>query len=130
MNRLLSLLMVAALLLVTACAAKPKKQFQRLAAEFVSPVRITKPVDQQSAVVGMTLKTAAWAPGTEDRVYLVKVDDERDLYQGKNLIPTSVVTPFPTPVGSAQCMCRTSLPGGMRPWRSARRKRGLAKCAK
>ncbi|MCK6499424.1 MAG: hypothetical protein L6Q38_08090, partial [Nitrospira sp.] len=111
MNRLLSLLMVAALLLVTACAAKPKKQFQRLAAEFVSPVRITKPVDQQSAVVGMTLKTAAWAPGTEDRVYLVKVDDERDLYQGKNLIPTSVVTPLPDAGGVGTVYVQNLPPG-------------------
>ena len=54
MKRFVFAMAAVALLVNAACASKPKKQFQRLAGEFVSPVHITKPVDQQSAVIGMT----------------------------------------------------------------------------
>ena len=60
MNRMLIAMLALAVLATGACASKPqKKQFQRLAGEFVSPVHITKPVDQQSAVIGITIKSPA-----------------------------------------------------------------------
>lgn len=98
MNRMAIAMVAIAFLVNAACVSKPpKKQFQRLAGEFVSPVNITKPVDQQSAVVGITIKSSAWLPNTEDRVYLVKIENDRDLFEGTKLIPTSIVTP---PAGS------------------------------
>ncbi|MFO0730908.1 MAG: hypothetical protein U0231_00560 [Nitrospiraceae bacterium] len=93
MSRVFVLFIAAVLLTTVACASKPKKPFQRLAGEFVPPVNITKPVDQQSAAVGITIKTDKWLPGSEDRVYLVRVDREQDLFQGAKLIPTSIVKP-------------------------------------
>ena len=96
MNRMVIAALVLAVLAGGACAGKPqKKQFQRLAGEFVSPVHVTKPVDQQSAVIGISIKSAAWVPNTEDRVYLVKVEQDRDVLEGSKLIPTSIVTPLP-----------------------------------
>jgi hypothetical protein len=64
MNRTVIALLTLVVLTTGACASKPPTgieaevireahlQFQRLAGEFVSPVHITKPVDQQSAVSG------------------------------------------------------------------------------
>ena len=96
MNRTVIALLTLVVLTTGACASKPpKKQFQRLAGEFVSPVHITKPVDQQSAVLGITIKSPAWVPNTEDRLYLVKVENERDLFEGSKLIPTSILAPSP-----------------------------------
>ena len=47
MTRIVIALLTLVVLTTGACAGKPpKKQFQRLAGEFVSPVHITKPVDQ------------------------------------------------------------------------------------
>ena len=94
MNRMATVILVLSLLAVGACSSKPgKKPFQRLAGEFVSPVHITKPVDQQSAIIGITINTDKWSPRTEDRVYLVKIENERDLFQGSTLIPTSILIP-------------------------------------
>ncbi len=93
MTRLMMLIVVLAVVVSGACSSKPQKQFQRLAGEFVSPVHITQPVDQQSAVVGITIRSSGWVPNTEDRVYLVKVEKERDLLEGTKLIPTSIMTP-------------------------------------
>ncbi len=93
MTRALLLFVACVFLATGACASKPKKQFQRLAGEFVPPVNITKPVDQQSAAVGITIKSDKWVPGSEDRVYLVRVDQDRDLFQGSKLLPTSIVKP-------------------------------------
>ena len=77
---------------ITGCASKrPPKPFQLLAGEFVSPVNITKPIDAKSAVIGITIKSDKWPPGTENRLYLVKVDSDGNLYRGSKLIPTSVV---------------------------------------
>lgn len=99
MKRALIAIVAMALLSGAACASKPpKKQFQILAGEFVSPVRITKPADQQSAVIGLTMKSPAWVPNTEDRLYLVKIEKDRDLFDGTKLIPTSIVVP---PSGSS-----------------------------
>ncbi|MGB5043924.1 MAG: hypothetical protein WBO11_03110, partial [Nitrospira sp.] len=96
MHRIVILIVGLCLFGVVGCAGKsPKKQFQRLAGEFVSPVHITKPVDQQSAVLGITIKSPAWVPNTEDRLYLVKVENERDLFEGSKLIPTSILAPPP-----------------------------------
>ncbi|MBI4001453.1 MAG: hypothetical protein HY348_06690 [Nitrospira defluvii] len=94
MNRMVIVILAVIVVATGACVSKPpKKQFQRLAGEFISPVHITKPVDQQSAVIGITINTDKWSPNTEDRVYLVKVENERDLFQGTNLIPTNILVP-------------------------------------
>jgi hypothetical protein len=93
MKRPLVLSLAVIVLITAACAGKTKKPFQRLAGEFVSPVQITKPVDQNSSAIGITIKTDRWMLGSEDRVYLVKIESDRDLYQGSILIPTSIVAP-------------------------------------
>lgn len=112
MKRLLIVIMAMALLSGVACAGKrPKKQFQLLAGEFVSPVHITKPVDQQSAVIGLTIKSPAWVPNTEDRLYLVKIEKDRDLFQGTKLIPTSIVAPPPGSGGGGTVYVQNVPPG-------------------
>ncbi len=111
MKRLLLLYLVMTMVAMGACASKPKKQFQRLAGEFVSPVNITKPVDQQSAVIGITIKSHKWVPGSEDRVYLVKIENERDLYRGTILIPTSIVTVKPGAGGGGTVYVQNVPPG-------------------
>lgn len=94
MNRMVNVILALLVVATGACTSKPpKKQFQRLAGEFVSPVHITKPVDQQSAVIGITITSATWVPNTEDRLYLVKVENDRDVFGGTNLIPTSIMAP-------------------------------------
>ncbi len=112
MNRIVIAMLALAVLGNGACAGKsPKKQFQRLAGEFVSPVRITKPVDQQSAVIGITIQSSAWVPNTEDRLYLVKVENDRDLFEGKKLIPTSIVAPPPGSGGGGTVYVQNVPPG-------------------
>ncbi|HVG02023.1 MAG TPA: hypothetical protein VM842_03990 [Nitrospira sp.] len=92
MNRIGIVILALSVVAAGACAGKPaKKPFQRLAGEFVSPVNITKPVDQKSALIGITINTDKWSPRTEDRVYLVKIENERDLFHGTVLIPTSIL---------------------------------------
>ena len=99
MNRMVNVILALIVVATGACTSKPpKKQFRRLAGEFVSPVHITKPVDQQSAVIGITINTDKWSPNTEDRVYLVKIENERDVFQGTKLIPTNILIP---PAGSS-----------------------------
>ena len=57
MKRALIAIVAMALLSVRPVpASPPKKQFQMLAGEFVSG-SITKPADQQSAVIGLTMKS-------------------------------------------------------------------------
>jgi len=112
MNRLVIAMAAVAVLTSAACVSKPpKKQFQRLAGEFVSPVHITKPVDQQSAVIGITIKSPAWVPNTEDRLYLVKVENDRDLFEGTTLIPTSIVAPPPGSGGGGTVYVQNVPPG-------------------
>ncbi len=112
MNRMVIAMVAVAVVASAACVSKPpKKQFQRLAGEFVSPVHITKPVDQQSAVIGITMKSPAWAPNTEDRLYLVKVENERDLFEGTKLIPTSIVAPPPGSGGGGTVYVQNVPPG-------------------
>jgi len=112
MNRTVIALLTLVVLTTGACASKPpKKQFQRLAGEFVSPVHITKPVDQQSAVLGITIKSPAWVPNTEDRLYLVKVENERDLFEGSKLIPTSILAPPPGAGGGGTVYVQNVPPG-------------------
>jgi len=112
MNRTVIALLTLVVLTTGACASKPqKKQFQRLAGEFVSPVHITKPVDQQSAVLGITIKSPAWVPNTEDRLYLVKVEHERDLFEGSKLIPTSILAPPPGAGGGGTVYVQNVPPG-------------------
>lgn len=112
MNRMLIAILALAVLATGACASKPqKKQFQRLAGEFVSPVHITKPVDQQSAVIGITIKSPAWVPNTEDRLYLVKVENDRDLFEGSKLIPTSILAPPPGAGGGGTVYVQNLPPG-------------------
>ncbi len=111
MKRLLIAMIAVAVLSSTACASKPKKQFQVLAGEFVSPVHITKPVDQQSAVIGLTIKSPAWVPNTEDRLYLVKIEQDRDLFEGTKLIPTSIVAPPPGSSGGGTVYVQNVPPG-------------------
>ena len=58
MNRTVIALLTLVVLTTGACASKPpKKQFQRLAGEFVSPVHITKPVDQQLSLIHISEPT-------------------------------------------------------------------------
>ncbi|MCS6289948.1 MAG: hypothetical protein H8K10_13375 [Nitrospira sp.] len=112
MNRMVIVLLSLLVLASGACVGKPpKKQFQRLAGEFVSPVHITKPVDQQSAVLGITIKSPAWVPNTEDRLYLVKVENERDLFEGSKLIPTSILAPPPGAGGGGTVYVQNIPPG-------------------
>ena len=112
MNRMLITMLALAVLATGACASKPqKKQFQRLAGEFVSPVHITKPVDQQSAVIGITIKSPAWVPNTEDRLYLVKIENDRDLFEGSKLIPTSILAPPPGARGGGTVYVQNLPPG-------------------
>lgn len=112
MKTLLIAIVTMALLSSVACAGKrPKKQFQVLAGEFVSPVHITKPVDQQSAVIGLTIKSPAWVPNTEDRLYLVKIEKDRDLFEGTKLIPTSLVIPPPGSTGGGTVYVQNVPPG-------------------
>ena len=112
MHRIVILIVGLCLFGVVGCAGKsPKKQFQRLAGEFVSPVHITKPVDQQSAVLGITIKSPAWVPNTEDRLYLVKVENERDLFEGSKLIPTSILAPPPGAGGGGTVYVQNVPPG-------------------
>ena len=112
MNRIVIAMVALACLVSAACVSKPpKKQFQRLAGEFVSPVHITKPVDQQSAVIGITIKSSAWQPNTEDRLYLVKIENDRDLFEGAKLIPTSIVAPPPGSGGGGTVYVQNVPPG-------------------
>ena len=94
MKRWVVLVVVVMFLGSAGCYSKrPPKPFQLLANEFVPPVKITKPVDANSAAIGMTIKSGKWVSGTENRLYLVRVEREEDLYHGKKLIPTSLVAP-------------------------------------
>lgn len=112
MNRFVTVILAVSLVATAACTSKPpKKQFQRLAGEFVSPVHITKPVDQQSAVIGITIKSPTWVPRTEDRVYLVKVENERDVLDGTKLIPTSILSPAPDGGGGGTVYVQNVPPG-------------------
>lgn len=112
MNRLVIVMLVLIVVATGACASKPpKKQFQRLAGEFVSPVNITRPADQQSALIGITINTDKWSPNTEDRVYLVKIESERDLFQGTNLIPTNILIPPPGAGGGGTVYVQNVPPG-------------------
>ena len=73
MNRMIMAILAVVLLANGACVTKPpKKQFQLLAGEFVSPVHITKPVDQQSAVTGITIKSSASTHPIEPRQWTAK----------------------------------------------------------
>jgi len=112
MNRIIMAMLAVVLLANGACVTKPpKKQFLLLAGEFVSPVHITKPVDQQSAVIGITIKSSAWTPNTEDRLYLVKVENDRDLFEGRKLIPTSILAPLPGAGGGGSVYVQNVSPG-------------------
>ncbi|WHZ24865.1 MAG: hypothetical protein OJF47_003977 [Nitrospira sp.] len=112
MNRKMIVIVTLALMVTGACSGKPtKKQFQLLAGEFVSPVHITKPVDQQSAVIGITVKSPLWTPNTEDRLYLVKIENDRDLFHGTRLIPTSIVAPPPGGGGGGTVYVQNVPPG-------------------
>ena len=112
MNRMVIAMLAIIVVATGACASKPpKKQFQRLAGEFVSPVNITKPVDQQSAVIGITITSATWAPNTEDRLYLVKVENDRDVFSGATLIPTSIMAPLPGGGGGGTVYVQNIPPG-------------------
>ncbi len=112
MNRTVIAMLAVIVVATGACTSKPpKKQFQRLAGEFVSPIHITKPVDQQSAVIGITITSATWAPNTEDRLYLVKVENDRDVFSGANLIPTSIMAPLPGGGGGGTVYVQNVPPG-------------------
>jgi hypothetical protein len=112
MKRMAAVIATICLVGAVGCVNKPqKKQFQRLAGEFVSPVKITRPVDQQSALIGITINTDKWSPNTEDRVYLVKIEHERDLIQGTNLIPTNILIPPPGSGGGGTVYVQNVPPG-------------------
>lgn len=112
MNRCIVLAMVLVCLGVVGCSSKrPPKPFQVLASEFVSPVRITRPIDANSAAIGITIQSDKWASGTENRLYLVRVEREEDLYRGTKLIPTSVVTPRPGTGGGGTVYVQNLPPG-------------------
>lgn len=112
MNRCLMFVMVLICLGGVACSSKrPPKPFQVLASEFVSPVRITKPIDTNSAAIGITIQSDKWLAGTENRLYLVRVDREEDLYHGTTLIPTSLLTPRPGTGGGGTVYVQNLPPG-------------------
>jgi hypothetical protein len=97
---------------MTGCASKrPPKPFQLLAAEFVAPVNITRPIDAKSAVIGITIRSDKWPPGTENRLYLVKVDSDGNPYRGSTLIPTSVVKSVPGASGGGTVYVQNIPPG-------------------
>jgi hypothetical protein len=90
---------------------RPPKPFQLLANEFVAPVKITKPADANSAAIGITIKSDKWIAGTENRLYLVRIDKEEDLYHGTKLVPTSLVVPTPGTGGGGTVYVQNVLPG-------------------
>ena len=94
------------------CTSKrPPKPFQLLANEFVPPVKITKPVDANSAAIGMMIKSDKWIAGTENRLYLVRIEKEDDLYHGTKLVPTSLVAPAPGTGGGGTVYVQNVPPG-------------------
>lgn len=104
--------MMLVLLGVEACAQKAKpKPFLTLAGEFVTPVDIDKPVNQGSAAIGFSLSSQRLQPGTESRVYLVKVDAEEDLYTGREIIPMTSLLPTPE-TGTHGSYYRLNVPPG------------------
>ena len=108
---------------ITGCASKrPPKPFQLLAAEFVSPVSITKPIDAKSAVIGITIKSDKWPPGTENRVYLVRVDSDGNLYRGTNSFLPVWLRPCRRRAEEGRCTCRISSRVGMLPSRTVNRR--------
>jgi len=112
MHRIAIVILVLSAVTIGGCVSKPpKKSFQRLAGEFVSPVNITRPVDQQSAVIGITINTDRWSTNTENRVYLVKIENERDLFQGTKLIPTNILIPPPGAAGGGTVYVQNVPPG-------------------
>jgi hypothetical protein len=113
MKPLMSLMMAVCCLAAVGCATKrPPKPFQLLAGEYVPPVKITKPIDAKSAALGITvMKSDRWGPGSENRLYLVKVETDRDLYQGTKLIPTSLSVPAPGSGGGGTVYVQNIPPG-------------------
>jgi hypothetical protein len=104
--------MVLLCLASAACASKrPPKPFQLLARESVAPVKSTKPVDANSAAIGIAIKSDKWIAGTQNRVYLVRVDREEDLYHGGKLIPTSLASPTPGTSGGGTVYVQNVPPG-------------------
>ena len=128
MKRALIAIVAMALLSSAACASKSRRSSFRCSPGFVSPVRITKPVDQQSAVIGLTMKSPAWVPNTEDRLYLVKIEKDRDLFDGTKLIPRASWFHRPAAVAAGRYTYKMSRPVATRRWHSARRRRGSARC--
>jgi hypothetical protein len=82
-----------------------------LANESVAPVKTTKPGDANSAAIGITIKSDKWVSGTENRLYLVRVDKEEDLYQGVKLVPTSLIIPLPGTGGGGSVYVQNVPPG-------------------
>lgn len=112
MRRWVVLALVLVFLGPIGCSSKrPPKPFQLLANEFVPPVKITKPIDANSAAIGITIKSDKWAPGTENRLYLVRVEKEEDLYHGTKLVPTSLVAPNPGTGGGGSVYIQNVPPG-------------------
>ena len=111
MSRMVIVILALTVVATAGCTSKPKKQLQLLAGEFVSPVHITRPVDQQSAVIGITINTDRWSINTEDRVYLVKIENERDMFHGVNLIPTNILIPPPGGGGGGTVYVQNVPPG-------------------
>ena len=112
MRRWVVLAMVLVFLGPFGCSSKrPPKPFQLLANEFVPPVRITKPIDAKSAAIGITIKSDKWVSGKENRLYLVRIEKEEDLYQGTKLMPTSLLLLPPGAGGGGSVYIQNVPPG-------------------
>ena len=108
---ILALMILVCVVPIGCSSRRPLKPFQLLANEFVPPPKINKPVDANSAAVGLTIKSDKWIAGTENRLYLVRIDKEDDLYRGTKLVPTSLVVPTPGTGGGGTTYVQNVPPG-------------------
>jgi hypothetical protein len=106
---------------------RPPKPFQLLANEFVSPVKITKPVDANSPAIGISIKSNQWTTDTENRLYVVRVEKEEDLYRGTKLLPTSLVVPQAGTGGGGTVYVQNVPPGRYAAVAYSRSRRGYGK---
>lgn len=107
----LAVMILVCLVPVGCSSRRPPKPFQLLASEFVPPPKINRPADANSAAIGITIKTDKWIAGTENRLYLVRIDREDDLYRGTKLVPTSLVVPTPGTGGGGTVYVQNVSPG-------------------
>jgi hypothetical protein len=104
--------MILVCLVPVGCSSRrPPKPFQLLASEFVPPPKITKPADANSAAIGIAIRSDKWIAGTENRLYLVRINKEEDLYRGTKLVPTSLIAATPGTGGGGTVYVQNVPPG-------------------